>query len=123
MKQWQESDLKHLMDSNYFPNCIECSEHYLDFKHRSFFHKEGCQRGINDWGRTNERLNERLKAFEERHGVRGSSIKCEECENPATGKIHVLYHNTQSTVESWPVCMDHAWHEDSAGRESQYRGM
>lgn len=123
MKQWQKKDLKFLNNSTYFPNCIECSDHYLDSKHRNYFHKGDCQCGQKDWETTNARLNERLEAFEKRHGVDGCGVQCKKCKNIAVGEMHVLYHYTKTTIERWPVCTDHSFHEDSAGRETQFKGF
>lgn len=122
MKEWQEKDLKFLLDTKHFPDCIECGQHY--------FHKSHCSRRLGGptepsvpWEVINERLNKRLEEFEAKHGVNGSGLQCKECKNAAVGEIHVLYHGSNRTVESWPVCMDHAFHEDSSGRESQFRGF
>ena len=125
MKHWKEKDLLYILDKKYFPKCVECGGHY--------FHKEGCGSAPFS-GRTeiskkqmsiiNERLDKRLEEFEKKYGVNGCGVECENigCANIATGKLHVLYHNTNKTAEELAVCMEHAYHEDSAGRVCQYRG-
>lgn len=122
MRQWEEKDLKFILDKKRFPKCIECDGH--------FFHKNNCSRspvGPDElsvpWEVINERLNQRLEEFEKDNGINGSLISCKECKNKAIGEMHVLYHGTNHTVESWPVCMDHAFHEDISGRECQFRGF
>ncbi len=125
MKQWTEKDLKFILDKKLFPECVICLGHY--------FHKEGCSGSfggggpISDkqWAIINDHLNKRLEEFEKKHGVNGEGIQCQNagCQNQATGQMHVLYHGSTSTVEDWPVCMDHSFHEDSSGRECQYRGF
>jgi hypothetical protein len=113
MKHWEESDLKFLLNPEYFPDCIECGN--------SFFHKSGCGRGSNlDAKTANERLDRRLADFEEKHGVNGSHLKCRDCKKTATGEIRIFFHGTESVIEVWPVCIDHAFHEDREGRESRY---
>jgi len=120
-----EKQMKFVMDSKFFPNCIECSEHYLEEELRCFFHKVGCTRGRSNWKQTSKRLDERWEVFKQRHGEDGSSIECAEpgCTNKATGMLHILYHSGSATVEKWPVCMDHAFHDAPNGREAQYRGF
>jgi hypothetical protein len=113
MRQWEESDLKFLVNKRYFPECIECGN--------QFFHKAGCARGASLDAKTlNEKLNRRLAEFEKEHGIHGIKIPCRDCNNPATGEIRIFYHGTESVIEDWPVCIDHAFHEDSEGRESRY---
>ena len=112
MKQWQEKDLKFLLNSEYFPECIECGNIH--------FHKVGCTRGASNFELTNVRLNERLAKFEEQYGEDGIGIQCKECGKRAWGMMHIFYHGTETTVESWPVCMAHAYHEDSVGRETRF---
>ena len=125
MKHWQPKDLQFLMDDKYFPNCIECSEHWLDSEHKTFFHKKDCQHGrkAEDWDIINERLDKRLEAFEKKYGVNGSGIFCNICGKSAVGTMHVFFHGTDKTAEDWPVCMNHAYHEDRNGRETQFRGF
>lgn len=122
MRQWEEKDLKFLLDKRYFPECIECEQHY--------FHKDTCSRRLGGptemsvpWEVIDERLNARLAKFEREHGENGCGIHCKECGELAVGEMHVLYHGSNRTVESCPVCMNHAFHEDSSGRESQFRGF
>lgn len=113
VRHWKKEDLKFLLNPEYFPNCIECG--------CSFFHKAGCTRGKDLEAKTiNERLDRRLAEFIQKHGENGSLIKCKDCSNPATGEMKVFYHGTQTIIESWPVCIDHAFYEDSNGRNCQY---
>ena len=121
-----EKEVEYVMDYKYFPNCIECSEHYLDSELRHSFHKTGCTRGRDvEWSIISKRLDERLEAFNKRYGKNGCNMECEVsgCTNKAIGMMHVFYHNTKTTAEKWAVCMDHAYHEDSAGRETQFKGF
>ena len=112
MRTWKESDLKFLLNKEYFPNCIECDGHY--------FHKAGCTRGAEvDFKEIDRKLNKRLAEFKKKHGV-NLSLKCKECNNPATGEMKIFYHGTNTVIESWPVCIDHAFYEDSNGRNCQY---
>ena len=118
MKQWKEKDLEFLIDPKFFPECIECGNVY--------FHKSGCGRGKNlSPIELNKRLNERLAEFEKKYGSGGVKIHCQEphCRNMAAGVMHVFFHGTDKTAESWPVCWKHAYHEDSMGRESQFRAF
>ena len=113
MKQWQQKDLKFLLDPKYFPDCIECG--------RAFFHKPGCQRGdCKDWSTINKRLNKRLEEFERKYGVNGNMVKCSFCENKAAGTMYIYYHHSTHAIEKLPVCMDHAYYEDASGRETAF---
>jgi len=121
MKHWEQKDLKFLLNSKYFPKCIECEQTY--------FHKRDCSRVLGNTELSismdiiDERLDKRLEEFERKYGINGHGIKCKYCENIAVGEMHVLYHHSNSTIEQWPVCIDHAFYEDSEGRESQFRGF
>lgn len=118
MRDWEEKDLQFILDKKYFPECVDCGQTY--------FHKRSCSSVtgiVDDMSIINERLNKRLEEFEKKHGVNGCGIECNECSNIAVGTMHVFFHNTQKTAEDWPVCMDHAFHEDSAGRECQFKGF
>ena len=111
------------MNRNYFPNCIRCSDHYLDAKQKDFFHKDGCgllQYEYLPFEEINKRLNERLEVFEQRHGVDGHGIRCKACANAAYGVMRIFYHNTNTAIDEWPVCMDHAVHKDGSGRKSKF---
>lgn len=110
---WEEKHLKFLLDKKLFPECIECGGKY--------FHKQSCQRGMGiPWEETNRRLNKRLKELEKKFGHDGCGIQCRQCENHAEGMMQVLFHHTAFVAEEWPVCMDHAFYEDLAGRDSQF---
>lgn len=116
MRTWKESDLKFLLNKEYFPNCIECDGH--------FFHKAGCTRGAEaDFEVIDRKLDKRLAEFEKKYGDNGCKITCRDCKKPATGEIRIYYHGTLTIIEAWPVCLDHAFHEDEAGRESRYVGF
>jgi len=124
MSKFTTNDLRFIMDRKFFPNCIECSEHYLDEELKDFFHTRNCTHGREtDWDVISKRLDERLEAFNKRHGEHGSEIECEEptCTKRAVGMMHVLFHNTKTTAEKWAVCMDHAYHTDTSGRECQFK--
>ena len=123
LKHWKKKDLQFITNNHYFPNCIECSEHWIDGKQHNYFHKDNCQRGHGKkWEIITNRLDERLAVFEKKHGIDGKGgISCRECSNVAVGFMRVFFHNRRVVVEEWAVCMDHATHEDDNGRESEFK--
>jgi len=117
--------MEFITDRTFFPNCIECDpDTYLEPKLKSYFHTPTCQRGHGlSPEELTRRINERIRVFIERHGEDGCGVKCKLCSNAATGVMRVLFHNTNTVAEHWHVCMDHAFHEDTNGRECRYGGF
>ena len=120
MSRWKEKDLKFILDLKYFPICPDCG--------KTYFHDGSCSHvtgkvSPKKMERINIELDRRLDEFEKKHGVDGCGISCHICDNVAVGEMHVLYHHSETTVEKWAVCMDHAFHEDSIGRESRFKGF
>jgi len=106
------------IDHGYFPNCIECSEHYAEMTQHNFFHKEGCSCGANiNWDIISKRIDERILVLREHiKKNKKNKSKCRDCDNDADGMGWVRYHSSKTIVESFPLCHIHSDFNDHTGR-------